>query len=178
MSLIDKLKFRRRKKRKTGKLMRHFRALKKWSRYNRARARHHAQVLAIRKLKRIQKERKSSGWPDTLHIVELYVNDNGLRNHVHVASTERDKLIQIANIARSSYSGGDYYCVREFPPFDPVECVHTSGSWHYRDSGNPYAALGCGQGDGLAFDLRSPQSIREAFAHEVKRRYGADSSDI
>lgn len=177
MSLLDKLKLRRRKKRKTGKRMRHFKLNEAWSRFNRARKRRLAQIAAILKIKKLIKSQEGD-WPSSMHIVELYVNDNGLRNHVHVASTERDKLIQIAKIAQSKYSGGDPEAVREFPPFDPVECVHTGTSWHYRDSSNPYNPLGCGQGDGLAFDLRSVQSEREAFAHEVKSRYGAVSSDI
>ncbi len=110
-----------------------------------------------------------------MHIVELFNNDNSLHNHVHVASTERDKLIQLAQIAIRDYGGADM--VREFPPFDPVECVHVSTSWHYRDSSSPYTPRACAnRGDGLAMDLGFPR--RQEFADEIKRRYGADNCDF
>lgn len=112
-----------------------------------------------------------------MDIEELFINDNGLRNHVHVASKDRRKLIQLAHVAQERYGGSDSQAVREFPPFDTVECVHTDGSWHYRDSKSPNTPRNCSnRGNGLAFDLRSVN--REAFAHEVKRRYGAKESDI
>ncbi len=116
-----------------------------------------------------------SGWPTGMHVTELYNNDNGAHNHVHIASTDRNALIQIGNIAVAQYGGAGM--VREFPPFDPVECVHVSTSWHYRDSSSPYFARACSnRGDGLAMDLSF--SRRQEVADEVKRRYGADSCDF
>lgn len=159
MSLLDKLKARRRKKRKTGKRMRHFKENGAWSRWKRARARHKAQIAAIEKIQAAIKEQ--GGWPDTMVIEELFNNDNGYHNHLHVASQERDKLIQIAKIAQAHYSGGDPDCVREFSPFDPVDPVHAPNSWHYRD---------------LAFDLRS--TPRQAFGDELKRRYYVKECDF
>ena len=116
-------------------------------------------------------------WPRHMVIEELYINDNGLRNHVHVASKQRKRLIKLGKVAKAHYADGDPAPVREFPPFDPVECVHTATSWHYRDSSNPLTPRDCAhRGNGLAFDLRS--ASREQFAHEVKRRYGAKESDF
>lgn len=116
-------------------------------------------------------------WPRNMVIEELFVNDNGQRNHVHVASKERRKLIKIAKIAQKHYAGTDPAAVREFPPFETVENVHSSSSWHYRDSSNPNVARDFyHRGNGLAFDLRSIN--RESFAREVKRRYGAKECDF
>lgn len=116
-------------------------------------------------------------WPRKVVIEELFVNDNSLRNHVHVASRNRRKLIKLGRIAKRHYASGDPAPVREFPPFDTVEDVHTSGSWHYRDSSNPSTPRNfSNRGDGLAFDLRS--AARETFAHEVKRRYHVKECDF
>lgn len=110
-------------------------------------------------------------------IEELFVNDNSLHNHVHVASKNRDKLIQLGRIAKHHYAAGDPAPVREFPPFDAVEDVHTDGSWHYRDSHNPDTPRNFeNRGDGLAFDLRSRR--RRSFAKEVKRRYHVKECDF
>ncbi len=130
-----------------------------------------------RKVRRIRKRQHNDpkGWPASMHITELFNNDNGLHNHVHVASTERDKLIQIEKIAVSQYGGAG--AVREFPPFDPVECVHVATSWHYRDSSSPYTLRTCAnRGDGLAAD--NGFANRQAFGNEIKDRYGADSCDF
>lgn len=116
-------------------------------------------------------------WPRKMQIEELFINDNSLRNHVHVAARNRRKLRKLARIAKHHYADGDPAPVREFPPFDAVECVHTATSWHYRDSHNPDTPRTCAnRGNGLAFDLRS--ASREKFAHEVKRRYGAKRCDF
>lgn len=121
--------------------------------------------------------RRVPRWPRTVVIEELFINDNGLRNHVHVGAHNRRKLIKLAKIAQAHYSSGDTAAVREFPPFDTVEDVHTEGSWHYRDSHNPNVGRNySNRGDGLAFDLRSAD--REKFAREVKRRYGAVNCDF
>lgn len=142
---------------------------------------HKLRVWAGGVAKRIRKRIKrshdhaDSGWPADMHITELFNNDNALHNHVHIASTERDKLIQLANIAIAQYGGAG--AIREFPPFDPVECVHVSSSWHYRDSGSPYTVRACAnRGDGCAMDLGFAR--RQEFANEVKRRYGADACDF
>lgn len=116
-------------------------------------------------------------WPHQIVIEELFDNDDGKHSHVHVASKDRKKLIQLAKVAQQRYGGSDSAAVREFPPFEPVENVHTLGSWHYRDSHDPNDERDFdNRGNGLAFDLRSVR--REDFAHEVKRRYGAKESDF
>lgn len=116
-------------------------------------------------------------WPKHVVIEELFNNDNGEHNHVHVASKDRKALVMLARIAKRHYSGGDSAPVREFPPFDAVEPVHATTSWHYRDSHNPDTPRTfANRGDGLAFDLRSVN--RQAFADEVKRRYGARECDF
>ncbi len=116
-------------------------------------------------------------WPKDITIEELFVNDNGLHNHVHVASKERKRLIQLGHVAQEKYGGADSQAVREFPPFDTVEDVHTNGSWHYRDSRNPLVLRNYdNRGNGLAFDFRAVD--RDAFAREVKKRYGAKESDF
>lgn len=175
MSLKDKLAERRSKKFHIGKLMKRFASRKEWAKWKNARKRRLAQVNAIDKLLKLIKRRND--WPESMVIEELFINDNGMRNHVHVASRDRDALIQLGRIAQEKYSGGDTECVREFPPFDTVECVHTGTSWHYRDESNPDAPRTCPNiGNGLAFDLRS--TPREAFAQELKRRYTVVRSDF
>jgi hypothetical protein len=124
---------------------------------------------------RKRKHDDQGGWPKSMHITELFNNDNGLHNHVHVASTDRDALIALGNIAVKQYGGAG--AVREFPPFDPVECVHVSTSWHYRDSSSPYTLRTCAnRGDGCAMDLGFAR--RQEFGDEIKRRYGADACDF
>ena len=116
-------------------------------------------------------------WPrrSDLVIEELYINDNGLRNHVHIASKNRRQLIRLAEVAIHHFGAAGM--VREFPPFDRVECVHTSGSWHYRDSHSPLVSRSCSdRGNGLAFDLGCAR--REEFARKVKERYRVKESDF
>ena len=116
-------------------------------------------------------------WPRKMVIEELFNNDSGDHSHVHVASKERKKLIRLAHVAKERFGGDDSAPVREFPPFDAVENVHTTGSWHYRDSSNPNTARDFAhRGNGLAFDLRSVR--REDFAREVKRRYTVKECDF
>lgn len=141
--------------------------------------RHAAHVYEREYRKRRRRHRHHAiSWPKHIVIEELFINDNGQRNHVHIASRDREALIQLGRIAQAHYSSGDSAAVREFPPFDPVEDVHVGCvSWHYRDSSNPDVGRCFAQrGNGLAFDLRS--AAREQFAHEVKRRYGAKRSDF
>jgi hypothetical protein len=114
-------------------------------------------------------------WPRKMVIQELFINDNGLENHVHVASCDRKKLIRLAKVAIHHFGGEG--TVREFPPFDSVDCVHTNGSFHYRQSGQCSTPRNCSnRGDGLAFDLGCAR--REEFAREVKRRYKVLQSDF
>lgn len=116
-------------------------------------------------------------WPRKMVIEELFNNDDGLHDHLHVASKDRKKLIRIAHIAKHRYGGSDPAPVREFPPFDTVENVHTFGSWHYRDSKNPTVQRDfSNRGNGLAFDLRSAR--RQAFGDALKRRYHVRESDF
>ncbi len=157
------------------------RAIREWAHRHQvlshSKARRHRFWRVVHYASKLLRRRRhvADGWPTTMHIVELFNNDNGLHNHVHVASTERDKLIQLGKIAVAQYGGAGM--VREFPPFDPVECVHVSTSWHYRDSSSPYTPRTCAnRGDGLAMDLSFPR--RQEFADEIKRRYGADNCDF
>lgn len=116
-------------------------------------------------------------WPKHMVIEELFNNDDGLRDHVHIASKERKKLIRLGHIAKHRFSGGDSAPVREFPPFDHVDDVHTLGSWHLRDSSNPEVERSyANRGNGLAFDLRS--TPRQKFADEVLRRYHVKECDF
>ena len=116
-------------------------------------------------------------WPKHMDIEELFNNDNGLHNHVHVASKDRKKLIQLGHVAQERFGGSDSAAVREFPPFDTVEDVHTPGSWHYRDSSNPTVPRDfSNRGNGLAFDFRAVN--RQAFANEVKKRYHPKECDF
>ena len=116
-------------------------------------------------------------WPrrSSLVIEELYLNDNGLRNHVHIASKNRRQLVRLANVAIHHFDSAGQ--VREFPPFDRVENVHTNGSWHYRSSKAWWILRNFfNRGDGLAFDLGSAR--REEFARKVKERYRVKESDF
>lgn len=118
------------------------------------------------------------GWPAHMHILELFNNDNGLHNHLHVgvAADSRGELIQVENIAIKQY-GGAGMC-REFPPFDPVECVHVGNSLHYQDSSDyPRVIRSCAnKGNGLACDNGFVR--RQEFGNELKARYGADRCDF
>jgi hypothetical protein len=100
----------------------------------------------IEDLERELAEKPDLNWPPDIVVAELLYHIG----HCHFASPERGKLIQIGRIA---VSWG--IRVGEFPPFDPVECVHADpGSWHYRDSSNPGLSRSCSnRGDGLAMDL-------------------------
>lgn len=69
--------------------------------------------------------------------------------HIHLAS--RDRVWLIAQGKRAQKMG---LSVREHPAFDPVDCVHVKGSWHYRDSRNPNTERTCQtKGNGLAIDV-------------------------
>lgn len=107
-------------------------------------------------------------WPASLRIAELLYHPPG--PHVHVASPDREALIRVLRIAEDRGIR-----VGEFPPFDPVEDVHVSGSWHYRDSGSPWIGRDfANRGDGLAADLNDLDGGSDqeyAFYLELRRRY-------
>lgn len=114
------------------------------------------------------KRRKDVKWPDSVPITELLYHDPP---HFHCASSDRKKLIELAKIGQEKYR-----CrIGEFPPFDTVENVHVSGSWHYRDSSNPWVRRDFGnRGDGLAFDANDLDGGNDeefAFYSEVRERY-------
>lgn len=106
-------------------------------------------------------------WPQAFTVAERLYESVG--PHFHLASPERDKLIYICNIMKDDCRIG------EFPPFDPVECVHTGISWHYRDSSNPYVGRVCSQrGDGCAADINDWDGGNDeeyAYYIEIGRRY-------
>jgi hypothetical protein len=128
--------------------------------------------------KRRSHKNDHQGWPKRLHVLELFNNDNGLQNHLHVgvAADSRDELIQIEKIAVKHFDG--IGLVREFPPFDPVECVHVGVSLHYQDSHDyPHVIRTCAnKGNGLAAD--NGFARRQEFGNEIKKRYGADRCDF
>lgn len=127
---------------------------------------------------RRRRQHDALGWPDHMHVLELFNNDNGLHNHLHVmvAADSRDELIQIEQIAVKHFDAVGL--VREFPPFDPVECVHVTFSGHYQDSHDyPRVLRQCSnRGNGLAAD--NGFSRRQEFGNEIKARYGADRCDF
>jgi hypothetical protein len=114
------------------------------------------------------KRRQDVEWPESCQVAELLYHDPP---HFHFATPERDKLIRIAKIGQEKY-----HCrIGEFPPFDPVEAVHVSGSWHYRDSSNPWTPRNfSNRGDGLAFDANDLDGGNDQefeFYAEVRDRY-------
>jgi len=115
-----------------------------------------------------RREENQSDWPATLILDECLYH----LGHFHLASRERSKLITVCRIGQEKWG----LRIGEFPPFDPVECVHVDpGSWHYRDSSSPFTSRGCaGRGDGLATDINhlANETIEVAFYREVVRRYG------
>jgi hypothetical protein len=118
---------------------------------------------------RYENQHDDSAWPSDVTFTEFMYHEPG--PHVHMATTQRNKLIELAKIAND-----DFKCrVGEFPPFDPVECVHVWNSWHYRDSSNPWTARTCAnRGDGLAADVNDWDGGSDqeyAFFIECKRRY-------
>jgi hypothetical protein len=113
--------------------------------------------------------RKDVEWPKHGSFTELMYHHPG--PHIHAASADRGFLVQIAKIGQEKFGQR----IGEFPGFDPVECVHVSGSWHYRDSSAPWAARLCAnRGNGLAFDANDADGGSDqefAFYLELKRRY-------
>lgn len=122
----------------------------------------------VRRIGKIIRRRRFVRWPKDIFLAELLYHDPP---HLHVASPERDKLIQLARIGQRKYS----LRIGEFPPVDPVEDVHISGTWHYRDSSDPWRARSFSErGNGLAFDANDADGGSDgevAFYTELKRRY-------
>ena len=120
------------------------------------------------KFEKRYESRKDLDWPKAGKFSELLYHDPP---HCHVASADREFLIAIAKIAHEKFE-----CrIGEFPPFDTVEAVHVSGSWHYRDSSSPYTPRDfSNRGDGLAFDandLDGGSDQEYALYIELRRRY-------
>lgn len=123
-----------------------------------------------------EEQQTAADWPDSLVITECLYHDPP---HFHLASPERKKLIVIGGIIHERFK-----CrIGEFPPFDPVENVHTGVSWHHRDPARPYvgltyaqaaAHLGMGGDWGCALDVNDLDGGGDqeyAAFIEVKRRY-------
>lgn len=121
-----------------------------------------------------EEQHPEADWPDDIEIAECLYHDPP---HFHLASPERNKLIQIGKIGQEKFK-----CrIGEFPPFDTVEDVHVYGTWHARDPSKPYvpqpfnaAKLVKGGPWGLALDandLDGGGDQEYAFYIEVKRRY-------
>lgn len=99
------------------------------------------------RFERAYQARQDLDLPERISFAELLYHYPG--PHVHVAIADRDVLIRVCKVAQARGLR-----VGEFPPFDAVECVHVSGSWHYRDSSSPGTPRTCAaRGDGLAADL-------------------------
>jgi hypothetical protein len=119
--------------------------------------------------RRREDETDDLDWPANGTFSEFLYHSPG--PHVHIASPDREFLIQVCRIGQAKYG----LRIGEFPPFDPVEPVHVSGSWHYRDSSSPWTPRDFGnRGDGLAADINdadggSDQEV--AFYNELARRY-------
>lgn len=121
-----------------------------------------------RRFFRKHKRRQDVEWPKSFPIAELLYHDPP---HFHLASPDRDKLIQIAKIGQEKF-----HCrIGEFPPFDTVEDVHIGGSWHYRDSSSPSTPRSfSNRGNGLAFDANDLDGGNDQefeFYAEVRERY-------
>jgi hypothetical protein len=115
-----------------------------------------------------ENQHDGADWPESGQLTECLYH----LGHTHIASADRPFLIRICTIADQEFK-----CrVGEFPPFDPVECVHVNpGSWHYRDSSSPWTSRYCSnRGNGLAADINDWDGGGDqeyAFFIEVKRRY-------
>ena len=82
-------------------------------------------------------------------------------SHIHVASRRRRRLKRIARHANRHFG----LAVREFWPWDRIDCVHVRCSWHYRRAGMWWACLGCprnGKRRNLALDASGARQ-REFF---------------
>jgi hypothetical protein len=126
-----------------------------------------------RKKCRLRKARQEPRWPSSLAFVEFLYHFPG--PHLHIASRDRAGLIAVCKIGQESYG----LRIGEYPPFDSVECVHVSGSWHYRFSNG--TLLPCNSprldkgGDGGSAadinDLDGGNDQEVAFMNELEDRY-------
>jgi hypothetical protein len=70
-------------------------------------------------------------------LAELAYEDRGTANaHIHVASVRHRRLRRIARHAERKFG----LSVREFPPYDDIDPVHATCSWHYRWPGKGVCA--------------------------------------
>lgn len=98
-------------------------------------------------------------------------------DHIHVASCNRTRLMHIAHVAQRKFG----LSVREFPPFDIIDCVHTGGSYHYRKRGHcgnssarcPRTMTGRKRRKNLAMDCSG--SRQREFFNWVLQKYGRPS---
>jgi len=105
-------------------------------------------------------------WPATANFREVIWQAPNHWTHAHVAMCDRQKLIALSKIAEEIYG----LRVGEFPPFDSVEDVHTTTSYHYRQSGQCFQPRSFSQrGDGLAIDLTGVRT--GDFIAELRARY-------
>lgn len=122
-----------------------------------------------RKFERRCEAKREANWPDSMRVGELLYHYPG--PHLHFATPDRDKLITVAKICEEKYN----LRIGEFPPFDPVECVHTTISKHYQDSSNYWGGRQCSnRGNGCAFDGNDNDGGNDddyAAYLEIRRRY-------
>jgi len=116
--------------------------------------------------------RQEVWWPTGVVFAELLYHSPP---HLHIACADRGKLIGICKVAQEQFN-----CrVGEFPPFDSVECVHVTSSWHYRAPGGVVlpcssSRLDLGGDAGLAADINDLDGGSDqeyALYIELKRRY-------
>lgn len=82
---------------------------------------------------------------------------DGHETHVHVGGDGRS-MVELGKMAQ-----GMGLTVRENPAFDPVDPVHTDGSYHYRRDR---------KGRGRGIDVSGPAAKLREFNHMVARMYG------
>lgn len=78
---------------------------------------------------------------------------SGHTDHVHVAAQTRGETERLARLAQRMG-----LTVRELAPFDKVDPVHTTNSWHYAKSG--------------AADVSGPTDLMRKYSRKVARKAG------
>lgn len=81
------------------------------------------------------------------------------------SGTGQTNIEQLLRVAAKDFG----LTVREHPAFDPVDPVHTKGSYHYRKAKGSAGAAG---------DLSGPPDRMAAFAAYVSRNYGKDVEEL
>jgi hypothetical protein len=110
-------------------------------------------------------------------LAELAYEDRGAPNaHVHVASCDRVRLRHIADVGHREFG----LSIREFPPYDTIDCVHAKGSYHYRTRCSrarrcPWTARGRRNRKNLALDASGPADKLQRFFNWVLGKYGHPS---